>query len=196
MSRVSRRSFIEKAGVTLAVGSLSQASSAKGGVPSGQGAARGPGGKSVVRYGVERCVVEWAYSSGKAYADPFNDLELDVVFTDPQGREQRVPAFWAGEQVWRVRYSPATRGPIHLSHDLQRPRQCGPARADRCVGSLSLCRETIRCGNTVRCEWRRTAGTSSTQMARPSSGWATPGGWGCAAGCVGRKTFRSWRPTG
>jgi len=125
MSRVSRRSFIEKAGVTLAVGSLSQASSVKAGVPSGQGAAKGPGGKSAVRYGVERCVVEWAYSSGKAYSDPFNDLELDVVFTDPQGREQRVPAFWAGEQVWRVRFSPATTGRYNY-----RTISSDPANAD------------------------------------------------------------------
>jgi hypothetical protein len=55
-------------------------------------------------------VAEWSYSSGKAYVDPFNDVELDVVFTDPQGREQRVPAFWAGEQTWRIRYSPLTAG--------------------------------------------------------------------------------------
>jgi hypothetical protein len=68
-------------------------------------AAKGP-----FRYGVERCVTEWAYTSGKAYSDPFNDVELDVVFTDPQGREQRVPAYWAGDQVWRVRYSPAAAG--------------------------------------------------------------------------------------
>ena len=110
MREVSRRSFMEKAGVTLAVGSLSQVSSGKGGVPSGEGTAKGSDGENVVRYGVARCVVEWAYSSGKAYSDPFNDLELDVVFTDPQGNEQRVPAFWAGEQVWRVRYSPAAAG--------------------------------------------------------------------------------------
>jgi len=107
MDRVSRRSFMEKAGI--AFGSLSQASSGKAGLPSGE-AAKGSEGKDVVRYGVERFVVEWAYSSGKAYSDPFNDLELDVVFTDPHGNEQRVPAFWAGEQVWRIRYSPATTG--------------------------------------------------------------------------------------
>ena len=62
------------------------------------------------RYGIARCVAEWSYSSGKAYADPFNDVELDVVFTDPQGHEQTVPAFWAGEQTWRIRYSPLTAG--------------------------------------------------------------------------------------
>jgi hypothetical protein len=110
MSRVNRRSFMEKAGVTLAVGSLTQASRGEDTAPVRQGAANGPGHNNVVRYGVERCVVEWTYSSGKAYSDPFNDLELDVVFTDPEGHEQRVPAFWAGEQVWRVRYSPARRG--------------------------------------------------------------------------------------
>ena len=71
MSRVSRRSFIEKAGVTLAVGSLSQAASGKGGLPSGQGAAKGLGGKSVVRYGVERCVAEWASQSSGDFTWPW-----------------------------------------------------------------------------------------------------------------------------
>ncbi len=110
MSRVSRRSFMEKAGVTLAAGSLAPASLGKGGVPAGLGAAEGAADKDVVRYGVERCVVEWAFTSGKPYSDPFNDLELDVVFTDPQGEEHRVPAFWAGDQTWRIRYSPASQG--------------------------------------------------------------------------------------
>jgi hypothetical protein len=32
------------------------------------------------------------------------------VFTDPEGREQKVPAFWAGEHVWRVRYAPHSAG--------------------------------------------------------------------------------------
>jgi hypothetical protein len=54
--------------------------------------------------------MEWAYFSGRAYADPFNDIELDVVFTGPEGQEQRVPAFWAGEQVWRIRYAAPTSG--------------------------------------------------------------------------------------
>ena len=50
-------------------------------------------------------MTEWSLASGKAYADPFNDVELDVIFTDPDGEERRVPAFWAGENVWRVRYA-------------------------------------------------------------------------------------------
>ena len=105
MSTVSRRSFLEKAGVTL--GTRSRVSPSKDGGPSANGATKRLEANSVVQYGTERRVVESAY---KAYADPSKDLELDVVFTDLQGNEHRVPAFWAGEQVWRVRYSPAAAG--------------------------------------------------------------------------------------
>lgn len=55
-------------------------------------------------------VAEWSLSSGKSYADPFNEVTLDVLFTDPDGETLRVPAFWAGEQVWRVRYSSPKAG--------------------------------------------------------------------------------------
>ncbi len=58
---------------------------------------------------------EWAYVSGKRYADPFNGVEVDVVVTAPDGSEQRVPAYWAGDQVWRVRYASAQVG----SHQLR-----------------------------------------------------------------------------
>src|SRR5207249_6589870 len=66
--------------------------------------------KSPARFGIQHCVAEWSWTSGKIYDDPFNDLELDVLFTDPRGREQRVPAFWAGEQSWHVRFAPDTTG--------------------------------------------------------------------------------------
>ncbi|MEI7935988.1 MAG: hypothetical protein WCK27_04800 [Verrucomicrobiota bacterium] len=46
-----------------------------------------------VRMGISHCVTEWSFSSGKAYADPFNDVELDVLITAPDKSEQRVPAF-------------------------------------------------------------------------------------------------------
>ena len=53
-------------------------------------------------------VFEFSFSAAKAYDDPFHAIELDVIFTEPSGRERRVPAFWAGDNVWRVRYaSPA-----------------------------------------------------------------------------------------
>jgi hypothetical protein len=64
-------------------------------------------------HALQNCVAEWAYSSGKAYGDPFNEVELSVVFSDPQGGQQTVPAFWAGDQSWRVRYSPLQVGRYH-----------------------------------------------------------------------------------
>ncbi|MCY4089840.1 MAG: DUF4038 domain-containing protein [Caldilineaceae bacterium] len=61
-------------------------------------------------YAIQNCATEWAYNSGRAYADPFNDVELDVVVKRPDGSEQIVPAFWAGDQTWRVRYSSTQTG--------------------------------------------------------------------------------------
>ena len=53
---------------------------------------------------------EWSYRTTKEYSDPFNELELDVLFTLPTGQEQKVPTFWAGGSEWRVRYSPPVPG--------------------------------------------------------------------------------------
>lgn len=50
-------------------------------------------------------VAEVSFVSSKPRNDPFNEISLDVVFTDPEGSMFRVPAFWAGENVWRARYS-------------------------------------------------------------------------------------------
>ncbi len=50
-------------------------------------------------------VTEWSFTSTKAHADPFNEVELDAVFTGPGGAETRVPAFWAGNQTWKLRYA-------------------------------------------------------------------------------------------
>ena len=55
-------------------------------------------------------LVEFTFTSEKVYNDPFNEVELAAVFRTPQGRELRVPAFWAGGRVWKVRYSSAAIG--------------------------------------------------------------------------------------
>ena len=53
---------------------------------------------SMMLHAVQNSVIEWSYASTKVYEDPFHDLEMDVVFTDPVGVKRKVPAFWAGEQ--------------------------------------------------------------------------------------------------
>ncbi len=50
-------------------------------------------------------VREWSFSSKKEYKDPFNEVELNVLFTNQKGEEKVVPAFWGGKNIWRVRFS-------------------------------------------------------------------------------------------
>ncbi|MDP6513229.1 MAG: DUF4038 domain-containing protein [SAR202 cluster bacterium] len=54
---------------------------------------------------VQNHVSELVLTSSKVYADPFNDVEVSAVFTEPDGVTRTVPAFWAGDQVWKVRYA-------------------------------------------------------------------------------------------
>ena len=52
-------------------------------------------------------VCSWEYASGRPRAEAAG-VELDVLVTDPEGRELTVPAFQAGAGRWGVRYaSPA-----------------------------------------------------------------------------------------
>jgi hypothetical protein len=55
-------------------------------------------------------VAEFSFASAKQYQDPFNEVTLDVVFTEPTGGKRRVPAFWAGGGSWRVRYASSLTG--------------------------------------------------------------------------------------
>lgn len=59
---------------------------------------------------MQNCMTEFPLVSGKNYRDPFNEVTLDVVFTGPGGKEQVVPAFWAGDNVWRVRFASSVLG--------------------------------------------------------------------------------------
>jgi hypothetical protein len=108
MSNIDRRSFLEKTGL----GTAALASLGGGAALAGAGGKAGPGnrGPTATQYGMRHSTVEWSYSSGKAYQYPFNEVEVDVIFADPHGKEHRMPAFWAGEQAWRIRYTPLLTG--------------------------------------------------------------------------------------
>ena len=107
MSSMSRRTFLRTssagAAALLPLQQSKPQDSRKKGAP--KTSVTGP-----VRYATQRCAIEWGYSSGKSYRDPFHEIELDVIFTDPDNKEQRVPAFWAGGQEWRVRYAAGVPG--------------------------------------------------------------------------------------
>ena len=54
-------------------------------------------------------VLEFVFKSGKEISDPFNQIELDVIFSSSKG-EMKVPAFWSGGDEWRVRFSSSDPG--------------------------------------------------------------------------------------
>ncbi len=61
-------------------------------------------------YGQTNVPMEFPLTAAQVYRDIFNDVELDVVFTDPGGEQWPVPAFWAGDNVFRVRFAPPKPG--------------------------------------------------------------------------------------
>ena len=49
--------------------------------------------------------VELSLNAGQKYRDIFNEVEVNVAFFGPGQREWLVPAFWAGGDVFKVRFS-------------------------------------------------------------------------------------------
>ena len=97
---MNRRSFLERTGMeAVALGAGAQSIMAQ--------SARHEQTTSPDRFAIQNGVAEGTFTSAKHYRDPFHNLNLKVVFTDPQGWE--VP-FCAGDSTWRVRFAPAVVG--------------------------------------------------------------------------------------
>jgi len=54
-------------------------------------------------------VFEASYESKKTYVNPFNDVEVEVVFRSGV-KQWTVPAFWVGGSKWTVRFAPPVQG--------------------------------------------------------------------------------------
>ncbi len=68
-------------------------------------------------------MIEWTIESRKSYSDPFNDVDVDVIFSK-DGQSWRVPTFWKGGQQWGVRFAPPSPGKYTFrlqSTDLSNP---------------------------------------------------------------------------
>ncbi len=59
-------------------------------------------------------MAEISFTADHVHDDPFNSMSLDVVFTTPNGQQLRVPSFWAGGNVWKVRYASPEVGTHHF----------------------------------------------------------------------------------
>ncbi len=56
-------------------------------------------------FGKTNVPLEFALQAADSYADIFHDVEVDVIFEGPEGRQWKVPAFWAGDDTFRVRFA-------------------------------------------------------------------------------------------
>ncbi len=52
---------------------------------------------------------ETSFETTKVYANPFVDVEVDVIFSTGD-KQWTVPAFWAGRNRWTVRFAPPVQG--------------------------------------------------------------------------------------
>lgn len=80
---------------------------------------------TVTLHGRTNVPVEFAVGAARC-SDPFNRVEVDVVFTGPGGREWRVPALWAGDGAYRVTEQIPVRWPCVTCHPKDYPT--GPAK--------------------------------------------------------------------
>jgi hypothetical protein len=110
MDPISRRKFLGTATAGGAAAELLSAKEKQAAEVSAMTRRRTPAPVTPKLFATARSVMEWSVASGKSYADPFREIELDAVFADTDGREWRVPAFWAGGQTWRVRFAPPQPG--------------------------------------------------------------------------------------
>ena len=82
-------------------------------------------GADLVLQTAANVMAEIPFTAQRPHADPFNELALDVTFTDPAGTVKKVPAFWAGTNVWKVRYASPLAGTHHFRSECSQPEDQG-----------------------------------------------------------------------
>lgn len=61
--------------------------------------------------GVINKAVEWEYTSDKEYDNPFREVSLTATVTNTLTRKKvEISAFWAGDSIWKFRYSSPVKG--------------------------------------------------------------------------------------
>ena len=94
--------------------------------------------------GVVRKPIEWSFHAALSYANPFQDITLDVSISDDNGTKWIVPAFWAGGNEFRVRFSAPHTGnytyesTCNSHHDSGLHAQTGTLHISEYTGSNPL----------------------------------------------------------
>src|SRR5664279_2066467 len=55
-------------------------------------------------------VFETQFNGDSNYSNPFQDVDVSVSFKSPTGKIFQTQAFWDGDNIWRVRFSPEEIG--------------------------------------------------------------------------------------
>ncbi len=61
------------------------------------------------QHGQQWKVFETSFVSKKDYSNSFMDVQVDVLF-GKDGKEWKIPAFWDGDNIWKVRFAPPEKG--------------------------------------------------------------------------------------
>lgn len=61
-------------------------------------------------YGQVNVPVEFSLTAAQKHTDIFNEVEVDVIFTASGGHQWQVPAFWSGNNEFRVRFAAPESG--------------------------------------------------------------------------------------
>jgi hypothetical protein len=75
--------------------------------------------------GEANVMLELSFTAQQPHDDPFNNVTLDAVFTDPNGKTLRVPAFWDGGDKWKVRYASPITGTHRFRTECSDKRDIG-----------------------------------------------------------------------
>jgi hypothetical protein len=82
--------------------------------------------KGTTKAAVERnCVLELRLRSAVGYSDPYNKVDVDLVFEGPDGASLRVPAFWVGGNTWAVRFAGEQTGNYTFKSICSNPKDKG-----------------------------------------------------------------------
>jgi hypothetical protein len=69
--------------------------------------------------------LEITLKAGRHYGDAAHQVTVDVIFTDSNNRKRRVPAFWGGGNLWKVRYASPLVGTHWFVSDCSERRDKG-----------------------------------------------------------------------
>lgn len=73
----------------------------------------------------QNVVIEKSFRTTGRYADPFNDVELSVRITFPDGGEQDYPGYWAGGDAFKFRFSSSVIGEFRYATHSSNPQDQG-----------------------------------------------------------------------